>query len=594
MKNLIIPILIFSLSGYSYSSKDCNPIKSLIDLNFLGTSRELARSCPTDDISEDIQVQNCQCLQSNPASMPLKCSETKELEKILRANKRKLTNLAFLSSIIDEIDGMDQINSLRDPGQRLSCEIKTYKCDDELKRELNEDIDKYFLSHHHEQPFFEEIDKLKTRKRAEFHESIARMYTRIHYRHKQVDQHKLKTVDFSQAGIVDLPTTYEQFLAQQRCQEETSGCSPDQLEQFISRRADIAARIYEATHRKEKIGEAYFGTLPVDETSEEMRVIDEEQLDEVYEEEMESGRENENEYFEGSCQRASQRIKSFCENQNYEETALSFNNRKVFLEARKNLIQEKILQDKILRPEDSEEVSEVLQAKLQLYHCYELSKIKSKNLQADKFVQNKENCLQKLQETKIVNQESKAEKVSYSPAARRAMQKTSSTIKEISKDPDVKKKLQDRFESFRKDKTTNINDNQIASIDPSSDTRKTSSATRRDAQSILPDQKTRDDRQESSKIKQPKNQRGGEESAIKDDQELKSLRQKIAEQQAELARLKRLADETKARSDKSDAEREELLKSLQAKIKQLESKQVETKNEIQRKETEKRKNCKFA
>ena len=190
--------------------------------------------------------------------MPLKCNETKELEKVLRANKRKLTNLAFLSSIIDEIDGMDQINSLREPNQRLSCEIKTYKCNDELKRELNEDVDKYFLSHHHEKPFFEEIDKLKTRKRAEFHEHIARMYTRLHYRHKQIDQHRLKSAQQIRKNSVDLPSTYEQFLAQQRCQEQTSGCSPEQLEQFISRRADIAARIYEATHRQERIGRAYF------------------------------------------------------------------------------------------------------------------------------------------------------------------------------------------------------------------------------------------------------------------------------------------------------------------------------------------------
>ena len=82
-------------------------------------------------------------------------------------------------------------------------------------------------------------------------------------------------------------------------------------------------------------------TLPADEISEDIRIIEEEQFDKVYEQEIQSGRKNENEYFEGSCQRVSERIKNFCENQNYEEAALSFNNRKVFLEARKNLSRRK-------------------------------------------------------------------------------------------------------------------------------------------------------------------------------------------------------------------------------------------------------------
>ena len=89
MKNLI-PIFISVILSTNSFAEVCSPVHKLIDTSFLQTSKELAKSCHSDDISEEIQTKNCQCIQNNPTSFPLSCQETKELEKSFKVKQKKI------------------------------------------------------------------------------------------------------------------------------------------------------------------------------------------------------------------------------------------------------------------------------------------------------------------------------------------------------------------------------------------------------------------------------------------------------------------------------------------------------------------------
>ena len=215
-----------------------------------------------------------------------------------------------MSSVIDEIEGMRHINTLRDEDEQLTCDIQVSNCNDKLKKELNTDVDKYFSMYFHQKPFFEEISNLNSDKRPKHIITLSRMLSRNFHHRREIAQHNLRGGNPEKNIQLSFPEIYERFLSQDRCLQKTQGCSPEQLNRFIQHEADVSAKTFEITHIDENPDASEYDDLPVDEITGQ-RVVEREVLDREYQRELSEGREQESSYFEEAAVEQKKEFKTF-------------------------------------------------------------------------------------------------------------------------------------------------------------------------------------------------------------------------------------------------------------------------------------------